>query len=76
MGVLFGLAAATFEITLALLMLSKGRYARWGLIGGGLFMLAISPLGVDTLPNILLAVGMFYLASKEYAQSAWEMVRH
>ncbi len=73
---LFGLAAATAEIVLAVLMLSKGRAARWGLVAGGLFMLAISPLGVDTLPNILLAGGLFYLASKEYPQSAWEMVRH
>lgn len=73
--VLFGLAAAAFEIAVAVLMLSKGRYARWGLILGGLLMLAIAPLGYDTLPNVLLAAGLFYLASKEHAESVLDMVR-
>ncbi len=72
--ILFGLFAATFEITVALLMLSKGRWAQLGLLAGGLFLIAISPLGFDTLPNALLALGLFFLATKRYDASLWDMV--
>jgi hypothetical protein len=72
--ILFGLCAATFEITIALLMLSKGRWAQLGLVAGGLFLIAISPLGFDTLPNALLALGLFFLATKRYDASLWDMV--
>lgn len=74
--VLFGLCAALFELTLAFLMLSKGRAARLGLIGGGLFMVALMPLGFDVLPNVLLAVAFFYLARLDFGASAWDMLRH
>jgi hypothetical protein len=30
----FGLLAAAYEITIALMMLSRGKYVKWGLIGG------------------------------------------
>ena len=73
--VVFGLLAATFEIAVALLMLAKGRYARLGLIAGSLFLLVISPLGIDTLPNILLAGGLAYLATKHYEASAWDIIQ-
>jgi hypothetical protein len=71
----FAFLAAAFEITIALLMLSKLRYARMGLIAGSLFLLAITPLGVETLPNALLALGLGYLATKELPGSFWELVR-
>ncbi len=73
--VVFGLLAAAFEVTLAILMLSKGRYARWGLIVSGLFMLAIMPLGYEVLPNILLAAALFYLATKWFDASLLDMLR-
>jgi hypothetical protein len=59
----FALAAAAFEIAVALLMLSNRQYAKTGLIAGSLFLLAITPLGVETLPNALLALGLVYLAT-------------
>ena len=74
--VLFGLFAAAFELTLALLMLSKGQYARWGFIVSGLFMLAIMPLGYEVLPNILLATALFYLATRQFNASLWDMLVH
>jgi hypothetical protein len=43
-------------------------------LAGGLFLLAISPLGYDTLPNALFALGLFYLATKRYDASLWDMV--
>jgi hypothetical protein len=71
----FAFAAAAFEIAVALLMLSKGRYARVGLITGSLFLLTITPLGVETLPNALLGIGLAYLATKSFPSSFWELVR-
>jgi hypothetical protein len=72
---LFGLLAAAYEVTIALLMLSKGRYVKWGLIGGIIFLLAITPLGVWTLANPILAVAMTYLLTKEYERSLLETLR-
>jgi hypothetical protein len=71
----FALAAAAFEISVGLLMLSKGRYAKIGLIAGCLFLLAISPLGVETLSNALLALGLVYLATKAFPISFWEFMQ-
>jgi hypothetical protein len=71
----FALVAAAFEIMVGLLILSKGRYAKMGLIVGSLFLLAITPLGVETLPNALLALGLVYLATKAFPISFWELVQ-
>src|SRR5918995_5839852 len=35
---LFGLLAAAYEITIALMMLSKDKHVKWGLIGGIVFL--------------------------------------
>jgi hypothetical protein len=67
--------AAAYEITIALMMLSRGRYAKWGLIGGIVFLLAITPLGVWTLANPLLALALALLVRKEYDRSLPEMLR-
>src|SRR3712207_9095625 len=42
---LFGLLAAAYEITIALMMLSWERYVKWGFIGGTVFLIGITPLG-------------------------------
>ena len=70
----FGLLAAAYEITIALMMLSKGRYAKWGLIGGMVFLIGITPLGVWTLANPILAVAMALLLRREYDRSLPEML--
>jgi hypothetical protein len=71
---LFGVLAAAYEITIAFLMLSKERYVRWGLIGGIAFLIGITPLGVWTLANPILAVAMAHLLRKEYGRSFPEML--
>jgi len=71
---LFGLLAAAYEITIALMMLSKGRYVKWGLLGGIVFLIGITPLGVWTLANPILAVAIAYLLTKEYEWSFPEML--
>jgi hypothetical protein len=72
---LFVLPIAAFEIAIGLLMLSRGRYVKWGLIGGIVFLIAITPLGVWTLANLILAVAMTYLLTKEYERSLSETLR-
>jgi hypothetical protein len=71
----FGLAAGVGEIVLGCLMLAHGRAARLGLLGGALFLVAITPLGVWTLPNPLLAAGLVVLARRRWTTSAWQDVR-
>ena len=71
----FGLLAAAYEMSIALLMLSGGRYAKWGLIGGIVFLVGITPLGVWTLANPLLAAAMALLLRRDYDRSLPEMVR-
>ncbi len=73
-ALVFAVAAAAFEITVALLMLSKGRYAKLGLVAGSIFLLGITPLGMETLPNALLAGGLAYLATKQFPASFLESV--
>jgi hypothetical protein len=70
----FGLLAAAYEVTIALMMLSKGRYAKWGLIGGIVFLIGITPLGVWTLANPIMALAMALLLRKEYDRSLPEML--
>ena len=70
----FGLLAASYEIAVALLMLGKGRHAKWGLIRGIAFLLAITPLGVRTLGNPIMALALAYLLTKEYDRSLPQML--
>jgi hypothetical protein len=71
---LFGLLAAGYEITIALMMLFKGRYVKWGLIGGIVFLIAITPLGIWTLGNPIMALALAYLLPKEYDRTFLEML--
>lgn len=72
---LFGLLAASYEVTIGLMMLSRGRYAKWGLIGGIVFLIGITPLGVWTLANPVLALALALLLRKEYTRSLPQMLR-
>jgi hypothetical protein len=71
---LFVLPIAAFEITIALLMLSRGRYVKWGLTGGIVFLIGITPLGIWTLANPILALALMFLLRKEYDRSFMEML--
>lgn len=71
----FALFAAALELTIALLMLNRRSWSRLGLAIGSLFLLAITPLGLETLPNAALAVGLAYLAMQTFDRSAVEMLR-
>lgn len=54
----FGLLVAAFEIAVGLLLLMGGRRIRWGIIGGIVFLVAITPLGPWTLPNLIMAAAL------------------
>jgi len=54
----FGLLVAAFEIAVGLLMLKGGRRTSWGPIGGIVFLVAITPLGPWTLPNLIMAAAL------------------
>lgn len=71
----FGLLVAAYEVTIALMMLSRGRYVKWGLIGGIVFLIGITPLGVWTLANPILAAAMALLLRKEYYRGFPELLR-
>lgn len=70
-----GLIAAACEITVGLLILHKGTSVKVGLVGGIVFLIAITPLGIWTLANPLLALAMAYLLTKRFDRSLPEMVR-
>lgn len=71
---LFGVAMMALEVAFAVLILRPGRHATLGLWLGAGFLLVLVPLGVQEVPNVLLAVGLVELAKHEYAQPAWEQV--
>jgi hypothetical protein len=71
----FGLLVAAYEVTIALMMLRKGKYAKWGLVGGIVFLIGITPLGVWTLANPIMALALGLLLRREYDRSFIEMLR-
>ena len=71
---LFGLMAAAYEVTIALMMLSRGRFVKWGFIGGIVFLIGITPLNTWTLINPILAAAMVILLRRDYDRSFVEML--
>jgi hypothetical protein len=74
-SLVFGLFMLTFELVIAALILSDGRAVRLGLWTGAIFLLGITPLGVEELPNPILALGLVILANRDYPKSALDEVR-
>ncbi len=68
--VVFGALMLVFEVTLALLILSRGKRAQVGLLLGIGFLVAITPLGVEVLPNAILGVGLWRLVREPYPTTA------
>lgn len=68
--VVFGTLMLVFEVTLALLILSRGKRVQAGLLLGIGFLVAITPLGVEVLPNAILAIGLWRLVREPYPTTA------
>jgi hypothetical protein len=73
--VAFGLFMLTFELMIAALILWHGRAVRLGLWAGAAFLLGITPLGVEELPNPVLALGLAVLATRDFPKSALSEVQ-
>ena len=71
----FGIVMLTFETVTAALILSRGRYVRWGLIGAILFLIGITPLGLEEVPNVILAAGLAFLLTQEFPTDVVTMLR-
>ena len=71
----FGIFMLLFETVTAALILSRGRYVRWGLIGAILFLVGITPLGLEEVPNVILAAGMAFLLTQEFPTDVVTMLR-
>lgn len=73
---LFGIALMGFEVAVGWLLLGKGRQVRLGLLGAIVFLVGIVPLGLEEVPNLLLAVALIMLLRHDFPVSLWEMLRH
>jgi hypothetical protein len=69
-----GILAAAGETVIGLLILSRGSRVKLGLAGAIIFLLAITPLGIWTLPNPVLAAGLAWLLKKDYPRSLLDLL--
>jgi hypothetical protein len=75
MGGVFFFLTATYQLAAALLLLSKGKWVKLGLVGGILFFLGITPIMVMTFPSVITVAGLAFLLTKEYNSSVLDMLR-
>ncbi len=73
--VIFGLLLIIYEITIGLLMLSKGLYVKLGLLGSIFFLIAISPVSLIQIPWLALAIAPAYLLTKDFDITFWNLVK-
>jgi hypothetical protein len=71
----FGIVMLILEVTLAVLILSRGYWVKVGILGAILFLVGISPLGFDVMPNLLLAAALVYLLTQDFPRDAITMLR-
>lgn len=71
----FGIVMLILELTLAALILSRGHWVKVGILGTILFLVGISPLGFDVMPNLLLAAALVYLLTQDFPRDALTMLR-
>lgn len=72
---LFVLPVAAYQIIIALMMLNKKKYVKIGLIGGIIFLVLVAPLGIESVPNVVLAAALCLLLRREFDTSFLEIVR-
>ena len=71
---LFILAVAMFQIVMALLILNKNQKVKLGLIGTTIFLIFITPFGVIQIPWLGIAAVQFYLLSKNFDKTFFEII--
>jgi hypothetical protein len=71
----FGIFMLTFETITAALILSRGRLVKWGLLAAIVFLVGITPLGLEEVPNLVLAAGMAFLLTQDFPTDVGTMLR-
>ena len=71
---LFILLAAVYQIAIGLLILDKKNKVKIGLVGGIIFTMMIIPLGLEELPNPILALTQAYLFTKDFDKTFLEIL--
>lgn len=71
---LFGLLVMAFEISMAVLLLNKGKFVKLGLLGTMLFLAGMAPLDWLQLPWLGLIVGEIYLFRQNFDRSFLDMI--
>jgi hypothetical protein len=70
----FGLFAAAYEMAVGAMLLGRGRWVTWGAIGAIVHLLGITPLGIWTLANPVLVLGLVLVLREEYDRSLPQMI--
>jgi hypothetical protein len=73
--ILFVLPVAAYQIVVGLLILNRRRLVKIGLLAAIAFLLGISPLGLEELPQPILALTLATLHSKEFDTTFLQMIR-
>lgn len=71
----FGIFMLTFETITAALILSRGRLVKWGLYAAIVFLVGITPLGLEEVPNLVMAAGIAFLVTQDFPTDVWTMLR-
>ena len=71
----FGIVMLSFETITAALILSRGQLVKWGLLAATVFLVGITPLGLEEVPNLVLAAGMAFLVTRDFPTAVWTMMR-
>jgi hypothetical protein len=71
----FGIFMLTFETITAAFILSRGRLVKWGLFAAIVFLVGITPLGLEEVPNLVLAAGMAFLLTQDFPTDVWAILR-
>lgn len=64
-----------FELAIGFLMLGKGASAELGLLGAMIFLVMIAPLNQMTMPNLVLALGVWLLLRRDLNISLPDILR-
>lgn len=70
----FGLLVMGFEISMGILILSKGKAVQYGLIGTMIFLVGMAPLDWLQLPWLGLIVGEIYLTRETFEKSIIDLL--
>jgi hypothetical protein len=72
--VFFVILLILYEVSVGALILSKGKYVRYGLVGGIVFCLGVSLIGIQAVTSPGVALALALLLRKDFPHSLPEML--